>query len=488
MLKKIGLFLFSNQTTGQIVVKNTLWLTVSNVVGNLLRLVIVIYAARLLGAAEYGLFSYAISIVAIFAIISDLGLNSLISINIVQREKVGQLYFSTLVFLRFILVFITIILVIFIGPIITRFAEAKSLIWIITLLLVFDDTRNFLNNLSRSENRNDKDALVTIITNLIILILCWFGLKYAPTSHTLAIMYLIGSALGTVITFIILRKGWFLILKPFRFSFKLAKDILAIAIPFSLANTMWTIMVNTDIFIISWLKTPADLGYYAAAQKPVMMLTIIPYVLVVGSLSLMAKLVQEESKERLKNFIEKLVIFSLAIVLPLVAGGIIIAPSMMNFLYGTEYNSAILSFQLLLVTLIITYSSTIIGNLVLIYKQQKYFTIAMILGALVNVGLDLLLIPSFGIAGSVIATIGALTMIYGYLWHKVRQILPFKIMPFLPKIIVATCLMGLVTFALNLVEINFFMNIILSAFVYLGVLIIAREPLLDELKGLFQSK
>lgn len=486
MLKKIGLFLFSNQTTGQIITKNAFWLTISNVVGNLLRLVIIVYAARLLGATEYGFFSYAISIVAIFAIISDLGLNSLISINIVQREKVGQLYFSTLVFLRFILVFITIILAIIIGPIITRFVEAKSLIWIVTLLLVFDDTRSFLNNLPRSENRNDKDALVTIITNLIILILCWFGLKYAPTSRTLAIMYLVGSALGTFITFIILRKGWFSILKPFRFSFKLAKDILAIAIPFSLANAMWTIMVNTDVFIISWLKTPADLGYYAAAQKPVMMLTIIPHVLVVGSISLMAKFIQEENQERLKNFIEKLITFSLAIVLPLVIGGIITAPSMMNFLYGTEYNPAILSFQLLLVTLIITYSSTIISNLILIYKQQKTFTIAMVTGALVNIGLDLLLIPSFGIAGSVIATIGALAIIYGYLWYKIKQILPFKVTPFLPRIVAATVIMGTFTFILNLASVNFFINIVLSAVLYLGILIISREPLLRDLRGLFR--
>lgn len=485
MLKSIQSFLFSSQTIRQTLAKNAFWLTVSNVVSNFLRLGITIYAARLLGAAEYGFFSYAISIVATFAIISDLGLNNLITINIVQRKKAGQLYFSTLMFLRFILILITVVLAILIGPTITRFPEAKVLIWIIALFLAFDDARSLLNSLPRSENRIDKEAFASITTNLLTFALCLISLKYSPTAYLLAVIYLIGSGIGALITFIIVKKGWVLILKPFQFSFKLAKDILAIAVPFGLASAMWTVMVNTDIFIIGWLQTPIDLGYYAAAQRPVIALAIVPSILVGSSLSILAYLAKEGLTERLKKFIEQLTTLSLAIAFPLVMGGIIIAPSLIYFLYGSEYIGATLSFQFLLITLIPIYSSSIISNLILIYKQQKNFTIAMVAGALANIGLDFLLIPFFGIAGSAMATVFALAIIYGYLWHIMKKMLSLTIIKYLPRIAIATAIMGLVTWLLYLTPLNFWINILISSAVYLATLFFTKEPLLKDLKGIF---
>lgn len=69
MLKRIKSFLFENQTVRQTVAKNTFWLTVSNVGGRLLRAVIIIYAARVLGAGEWGAFSYAITLAAFLTVL-----------------------------------------------------------------------------------------------------------------------------------------------------------------------------------------------------------------------------------------------------------------------------------------------------------------------------------------------------------------------------------------------------------------------------------
>src|SRR5947208_760670 len=71
MWKKIKAFLFYNRTTRQTIAKNTFWLAVSNFGGRLLRAVVIIYGARILGASEYGLFSYAITLSAFVSIFVD---------------------------------------------------------------------------------------------------------------------------------------------------------------------------------------------------------------------------------------------------------------------------------------------------------------------------------------------------------------------------------------------------------------------------------
>ena len=486
-INRLKSFFINEQSIRQTLLKNSFWSTVSNTGSNVIKLVIIIYAARLLGAEQYGLFSYVLSIAATFTILSDLGLNYLFFINITRRDKNPEEYFPTLILMRIGLVVAVIFLTIAIGPLIIKFPEAKILIPLVALLVAFDDFRAFLNGFSRAENRIDKEAFGNIFTNILIVVLSLIGLKYAPTSYMLMFTYLLGSGLGTCVVFFIVRKDFTKIFRPLKFSFKLAKDILVVTIPFSLASSMWMLMTNTDMFVIGWLRTAVDLGYYAAAQRPIMALSLVPTIIAASSLAIIARAAKEGAQETLKNLTERLITLSFAIVLPLAIGGIIIAPSLINLLYGAEYLPATLSFQLLFVTLVISYPAGIITNLILAFKQQKTFTIAMVAGALGNFLLDLLLIPYFGIAGSVVATIGALGIINGYIWYNAKKLLPFEVAPFLPRIVIATFFMGMFTLALHLADINFWMNIILSAFVYLGALIITKEPLLNELKGLFRS-
>ena len=55
-IDKLKKFLFANQTPDQTIAKNTIWLVVGKIGTRLLRTILVIYAARILGAANWGVF------------------------------------------------------------------------------------------------------------------------------------------------------------------------------------------------------------------------------------------------------------------------------------------------------------------------------------------------------------------------------------------------------------------------------------------------
>ena len=65
--------LFDNQTVKQTIFKNTFWLATAIGASKFLKFILFIYVARILGATEYGKFTFALAFVGLFVIFSDLG-------------------------------------------------------------------------------------------------------------------------------------------------------------------------------------------------------------------------------------------------------------------------------------------------------------------------------------------------------------------------------------------------------------------------------
>jgi len=78
MWQKIKSFLFKNGTSSQTVAKNTVWLSISNFGGRIIKAAIIIYGARVLGTAGYGVFSYAVTLAGFFTLFVDPGINSVL--------------------------------------------------------------------------------------------------------------------------------------------------------------------------------------------------------------------------------------------------------------------------------------------------------------------------------------------------------------------------------------------------------------------------
>lgn len=117
MLENIRSFLFENKTAKQTVAKNTIWLSISNFGGKIIKAAVIIYAARVLGTAGYGLFSYATTLAGFLTFVVDPGVNAILmrdgSRTSLEDRKVlaGNAFL-----LRAAFIFIGVLVVIFIAP------------------------------------------------------------------------------------------------------------------------------------------------------------------------------------------------------------------------------------------------------------------------------------------------------------------------------------------------------------------------------------
>src|SRR3989344_6149792 len=124
-----------DESTTRKIAKNTFWLFGGQIIGRLLRAVIIIYAARILGASSWGAFSYALSLAAFLIIFSDFGLNALLTRESVKSPELRQKYLSTALVIKTSMLLALMMIVLFFGDKLTNLPEAVALMPIVAFIL-----------------------------------------------------------------------------------------------------------------------------------------------------------------------------------------------------------------------------------------------------------------------------------------------------------------------------------------------------------------
>lgn len=485
MFEKIKSFLFKNTTTKQTVAKNTVWLTISNFGGRLFKAIIIIYAARVLGTADYGVLSYALTLAGFLVLFVDPGLNAIMMRDASPREpQKSATIFSTIFFMKLVLLAFGILIVIFVAPFFSILPGAKALLPIVALVILFDNSREFLSSFVRSIEKMEWEAAAFILANIAIVIFGFIALWFSPTALALGWAYAIGTGVGLLAITYLLRRH----LKSMvsNFSLKLVSPILSSAWPFAVTSILGVLLTSTDILIVSWMGTASDVGIYSASIRIIQILYLISTVVQFSTLPLFSRLAHKDNIGFRKT-LERVVGIIFVISVPLAIGGAILGTQIMNFVFGAAYASGGLSFKILVITMLVDYPAMIISNAIFAYNHQKSLIISSTIAGVANVILDLLFIPRWGIAGSAAATLIAQVLTNWYLWRTMKKINYFEVIPKLSKVAAAGIGMGAAVLALFTLHANVLLNIAVGGGVYVILLILLREPLLIEAKRILKG-
>lgn len=416
-------WLTQNRTPSQTIAKNTLWLFAGQVVSRLLRAAIVIYAARALGAASWGAFSYALGIVTFLTVFSDIGVNGLLTREGARDPAKRGAYLGAALALKLAMVAAiaggTLLL--------ARFAaieEARYLLPILLFVFAFDTLRDLGAALARALERMQVEALATIAANAAIVLLGFTALALAGNARSLAWGYALGSGAGLLAIAFALRGYLGGLLRHARWG--LVGELLKTAWPFGLMGMLGAIMLNTDIVMLGALRTAEEVGQYAAAQKLVQLLYVLPTFLASSMFPLLARLIREDPPRAARLVGRALRALTIAAI-PIAGIGILLGETIITLFFGPAYAAAIPAFKILMLTILLTYPSILLGNALFAADRQREFVWFVVVAALGNVGLNLLFIPRFGITGSAWATLATQFVTDSALLWRTRAAIPFSI-------------------------------------------------------------
>lgn len=478
MVPKLKELLFQNRSGRQTIVKNVFWLSVSESVSRLIRVAIIVYAARALGAAEYGIFSYAVGLAGFFTVFADIGLIQILTREVARKPEEKTHHFITSLWIKIGLLACTALFIIFLFPFVSKLDAVKPLILLVALLTIFDGIRELSLAFLRALEKMEWEAFTTIAMNTAITASGFIVLAYSVSAQSLMLSYALSAGAGTLIVVAILRREFRAIFTHFRKD--LVKPIVSSSLPFAFLALLGAFMLNTDLVMLGWWRSAEEIGFYAAAQKIVMVLYLWPGILGEATFPAIARLIGRNSNAEARTLLERAITITYLVAIPLAIGGTILAKSLIVFIYGQEYLPATASFQILVNTCLIVFPSMLISNTILAYDKQKRALRFVAMGSVGNIILNTLLIPTYGIVGSSIATMIAQLLSTVPMWQIAKKMNYFEILPHLGKIIPASILMGLMSFILDKSGTQVLLNIALSGGAYFLMLYLFREKLVDE--------
>ncbi len=480
-MEKIKNFLFKNTNTRQTFAKNTFWLFFGDIIGRILKLIVVVFATRTLGVEGWGIFSYALAFVSLFFVFGDIGINTFITRELSNNNTDRYQYLSASLFFKLVLLTASLIVAVLCVPYFGTIALEMKLVIVLSLLAFSDSLREFVFSVNRSFEKMEREAFSKILMNSIITVLGIALLIKKADPLSLAIAYAIGSIIANVFMLSTLRKELAKI--NWKFSKKTFKVIFNFTLPF-IALSLSAILFSIDSIMLGQMQGAVAVGLYAAGQRLVQFLAIIPVFIGISIFPIMSK--NESDVEASTRIFEKIMLLVIMIGLPIALGGFIFSAKIMLLIFGSAYQTGGPVLGVLMVSVLAVFPNIILTNIIYTKNLQKRFIVATIIGVVFNILLNLYLIPRYGAVGAALATVAAQLIILGISWHRLKQFFTFSIIPKLGKVFIANTIMAIMIILCEQFGIYFLYTILIAIISYIATLRTLRDPLFMEMLAIIR--
>jgi len=401
-------FLLDNKTVKQTIFKNTFWLAVAEGISRLLKLILIIYVARILGATEYGKFTFALAFVSLFVIFSDFGLSH-ITVRELSREKKKEKEFSSIFTLKILLSTGALILMTVGSLFITPDQDIQKVIWILAVYILIYSFSEIIYAFLRARQQMQYEAWAKILQAIVVTGAGFYIILNFPSVQNLSFGYLFASSI--VLIFILL----FFHFKIYHFSLGWDKTIwrkfLAMSWPIGFVAIFATIYNQIDSVMMGYWGQITQTGWYNAAYR-IVNVTIVPAVLISQCFYPVLSIAFKESKEKLQNIWNYQMELMITLAVPLMIGGIALAPGIIDFIYGPSFSPSVLAFQILIIMAGIVFFIYAFSQILIVSNQQKKNFWITFTGAVVNIVLNLILIPKYSLYGAAISTLITMLLIF----------------------------------------------------------------------------
>lgn len=464
-------------STVRTIAKNTAVLFTATIISYILIFFVNIYIARYLGAEGFGILSLAIALTGIFTIFTDLGLNTL-TVREVTRDKSSTNNFLIntslikifLAFLTFGLIFVTV-------NTLGYTKEVSYVIYIITLSVIFTAFTNVFNSIFQAYEQMEYMSIGNILNSAVLFIGVITGISYKLDIFFFAVIYLAASLFVLIYSFIIYLYKF---PKPkIRVDLSFWESTLKEALPFGVANIFGSIYYWIDSVILSKIVGNEVVGWYNAAYRLMFVFLSIYTVYLAAIFPVMSKF-YKNSEEYLKFSYERSYKYLLIISLPIAVGTTLLADKIILLIYGNGYTPAIFALQILIWTIPFLFINGLSGYLLSAVNRQMVLTKITFIGTILNITLNLILIPKFSFIGSSVATVItelSLSPILIHLLLKANYTDKKALLMNFPQIIASNIIMAVPIIILR--DINLLLLILIASIMYIVSIYLFKA--LDEI-------
>lgn len=359
------------------------------------------------GDKAYGFYAALFSFSYIFNILLDLGITNFNTRNIAQHPQLIGKHLSGILSIKVLLLGLYLMVTFSVGLLMGYGSEEFRLLALLTLC-------QFLNSLILYLRSNIEglllfkwDSLFSVLDRMLMILICgcllWGPLREQFNIYWFVYAQLAAYVLTALLAFVVIaRKAKF---RRLRWNWRFFLVILRKSAPFALLVLLMASYNRIDPILLRKLSGDADAGIYAGAFRLLDALTMVCYLVSVPLLPVFSKLCKEKKSvaDTIRIVFWPLMFFAVGTAVCCM----VLAKPLMGLLYHERGELYVPVFRVVIFGIIPIGLTYIFGTLLTAGGHLRQLNIFAALSLVLNVVVNLLLIPPFGAVGSAWASLTA---------------------------------------------------------------------------------
>ena len=401
-------------STIQKIAKNTTLLVITNMVSLAMGFIINLLIAWDFSKGDYGIVNWAMNLATMFTLVTDLGLSMFLAIQLPRYPGQLKAYLDNALSIKLIVSMITFAALVVSAVISHNTPLEFSILLIISIYSLSLAVAQVLQSVFQAFQAMEHMAVCQVLNGVTLAAGTVLVVTYNMGVIAFAAVYAIAGLAILAYTFIILSLFY---TKPRpRFDLSLWRQILIGGLPLSVAAVLSFFYFKIDIQLIKMFLGDTGVAEYTTAFKLVEAIIVIPALYCTAIFPLISTYFHE-GNPNLDVLFRKSVKYLYMMGAPIAVGTIMLADKFILTIYLGKYASPTIEvLQLLGLGALLIYVNYVPNNFLSATNMQIANVKISAVCIVVNVVLNLLMIPAYGVIGSALAMVltQALTVVFTY--------------------------------------------------------------------------
>lgn len=392
------------------VARNALWRSAGEVVGKLASLALFVVMARELGREGFGEFVFALSLTTVLLLASGFGMEELLAREVSRERTSVHHYLSNVATLKAVASVGLLGLALLISLVSERSHDARLAVLFVGIGVAFENLGRTWHAVFQAYEQLQLISISIIVQRTLTAAAGIAVLLTGGGLVAVSLVFMGGAIVGLAVATLVLRR--FVVTPHWKVDRSTWSALLRSGVPIGIAALLFTVLLRLDTTLLGLLAgadASEEVGVYGAAFRLVEATMFLSWAFGAASLPWLAQ--REDDVQVARGYGLGLKAIT-AILMPIGLTFVLLAEPLIALMYGSQYGGSVLPLQLLGVMTIAYGANSLASTLLISRDRPDAFTRVVVLVVIVNIGLNIALIPRHGADGvAFAAAISAVLML-----------------------------------------------------------------------------